>query len=153
MLLEQALSTPAENCEPQTVADSLRQRSNADAASSLRAEVSCDKMITITGHVLRELHIESQKPDMGQGFEYAKTYQLHFENNSNDFAIRESGTSVKVFKNFVEKPGGLDVGFQADGLSGGVLLGVTGQGGIAFFDWATGNLVRRIEVEPRAVSS
>ncbi|KAJ1299328.1 hypothetical protein OPQ81_011856 [Rhizoctonia solani] len=44
--------------------------------------------------------------------------------NSNDFAIRESATSVKVYKNFVEKQGGLDVGFQADGLAGGVLLGV-----------------------------
>lgn len=71
--------------------------------------------------------------------------------NSNDFAIRESATSVKVFKNFVEKQGGLDVGFQADGLAGGVLLGVKGQGGISFFDWATGALVRRIEVEPREV--
>lgn len=73
------------------------------------------------------------------------------KDNSNDFAIRESATSVKVYKNFVEKPGGLDVGFQADGLSGGVLLGVKGQGGISFFDWATGGLVRRIEVEPRQV--
>ena len=71
--------------------------------------------------------------------------------NSTDFAIRESATSVKVYKNFVEKSGGLDVGFQADGLSGGVLLGVKGQGGISFFDWATGGLIRRIEVEPRQV--
>lgn len=71
--------------------------------------------------------------------------------NSNDFAIRESSTSVKVYKNFQEKSGGLDVGFQADGLTGGVLLGVKGQGGISFFDWQSGSLVRRIEVEPRQV--
>ncbi|OAQ65840.1 coatomer beta' subunit [Pochonia chlamydosporia 170] len=71
--------------------------------------------------------------------------------NSNDFAIRESAMSVKIYKNFVEKSGGLDVGFQADGLTGGILLGVTGQGGISFFDWATGGLVRRIEVEPKHV--
>lgn len=71
--------------------------------------------------------------------------------NSNDFAIRESATNVKVYKNFQEKSGGLDVGFQADGLTGGVLLGVTGQGGISFYDWQTGGLVRRIEVEPRQV--
>ncbi|KID66906.1 Coatomer subunit beta' [Metarhizium brunneum] len=71
--------------------------------------------------------------------------------NSNDFAIRESAMSVKLYKNFVEKSGGLDVGFQADGLTGGILLGVTGQGGISFFDWATGGLVRRIEVEPKHV--
>ncbi|KAK2616333.1 Coatomer subunit beta' [Conoideocrella luteorostrata] len=71
--------------------------------------------------------------------------------NSNDFAIRESAMSVKIYKNFTEKSGGLDVGFQADGLTGGILLGVTGQGGISFFDWATGGLVRRIEVEPKQV--
>ncbi|PHH66020.1 hypothetical protein CDD81_545 [Ophiocordyceps australis] len=71
--------------------------------------------------------------------------------NSNDFAIRESTMSVKLYRNFVEKSGGLDVGFQAEGLTGGVLLGVTGQGGISFFDWATGGLVRRIEVEPKQV--
>lgn len=74
--------------------------------------------------------------------------------NSNDFAIRESPTSVKVYKNFNEKSGGLDVGFQAEGLTGGVLLGVKGQGGVSFFDWATGGLVRtvRMEAEPRQVS-
>jgi coatomer subunit beta' len=58
---------------------------------------------------------------------------------------------IKVYKNFVEKSGGLDIPFQADGLTGGVLLGVRGQGGISFYDWATGGLVRRIEVEPRQV--
>ncbi|KAI0478425.1 coatomer WD associated region-domain-containing protein [Xylariaceae sp. FL0804] len=71
--------------------------------------------------------------------------------NSNDFAIRESPTSVKVYKNFIEKTGGLDIPFQADGLTGGVLLGVKGQGGVSFYDWATGSLVRRIEVDPRQV--
>lgn len=71
--------------------------------------------------------------------------------NSNDYAIRESATSVKIFKNFIEKPGGLDVGFQAEGLSGGILLGVKGQGGVGFYDWQTGGLVRRIEVDPKEV--
>ncbi|KAK0722654.1 coatomer WD associated region-domain-containing protein [Lasiosphaeria miniovina] len=71
--------------------------------------------------------------------------------NSNDFAIRESPNSIKVFKNFQEKKGGLDVPFSAEGLTGGVLLGVKGQGGISFFDWQTGGLVRRIEVEPKQV--
>jgi coatomer subunit beta' len=73
------------------------------------------------------------------------------KDNSNDFAIRESATSIKVFKNFQEKKGALDVPFAADGLTGGVLLGVKGQGGISFYDWATGGLVRRIEVEPKQV--
>ncbi|KAI9845277.1 MAG: hypothetical protein M1838_001800 [Thelocarpon superellum] len=73
------------------------------------------------------------------------------KDNSNDYAIRESGTSVRIYRNFKEKSGSLDVGFFADGLSGGVLLGVKGQGGVGFFDWETGGLVRRIEVEPKHV--
>ncbi|EFW99561.1 copi vesicle coat subunit [Grosmannia clavigera kw1407] len=73
------------------------------------------------------------------------------KDNSNDYAVRESATSVKIYKNFVEKSGGLDVGFQADGLHGGILLGVRGAGGVSFFDWQSGSLVRRIEVEPREV--
>ncbi|KAI9821191.1 MAG: Coatomer subunit beta' [Pycnora praestabilis] len=73
------------------------------------------------------------------------------KDNSNDYAIRESSTNVRIYRNFKEKSGGLDVGFQAEGLSGGVLLGVTGQGGVGLFDWETGGLVRRIEVEPKSV--
>lgn len=74
------------------------------------------------------------------------------KDNSNDYAIRESPTSVRIYRNFKEKSGGLDVGFQAEGLSGGTLLGVRGQGGVGLFDWESGALVRRIEVEPTAVS-
>ncbi|KAJ5273106.1 hypothetical protein N7478_008231 [Penicillium angulare] len=83
----------------------------------------------------------------GQGLDFA----WGSKDNSNDFAIRESATSVKIYKNFKEQSGGLDVGFQAEGLSSGVLLGVKGQGGIGFFDWESGSLVRRIEVDPKSV--
>ncbi|OAA64337.1 copi vesicle coat subunit [Niveomyces insectorum RCEF 264] len=86
-----------------------------------------------------------------KGFGSALDFVWACKDNSNDYAVRESPTSVKIYKNFVEKSGGLDVGFQADGLHGGVLLGVRGAGGVSFFDWQTGSLVRRIEVEPRAV--
>ncbi|KKY21872.1 putative coatomer beta subunit [Diplodia seriata] len=87
-----------------------------------------------------------------QAFGSALDFAWASKENDKDYAIRESGTSVKIFRNFKEKgSGGLNVGFQADGLSGGTLLGVKGQGGIGFFDWETGQLVRRIEVEPRNV--
>ncbi|KAL5343952.1 coatomer WD associated region-domain-containing protein [Aspergillus crustosus] len=86
-----------------------------------------------------------------KAFGQALDFAWGSKDNSNDYAIRESPTSVKIFKNFKEVSGGLDVGFQAEGLTGGVLLGVRGQGGIGMFDWETGTLVRRIEVEPRSV--
>ncbi|KAJ5501204.1 Coatomer beta' subunit [Penicillium expansum] len=86
-----------------------------------------------------------------KAFGQALDFAWGAKDNSNDYAIRESSTSVKIFKNFKEQSAGLDVGFQAEGLSDGVLLGVKGQGGIGFFDWETGSLVWRIEADPKSV--
>lgn len=85
-----------------------------------------------------------------QAFGSALDFAWGAKGNDKDFVIRESPLSVKIFRNFKEHSS-LNVGFQAAGLTGGVLLGVKGQGGIGFFDWTTGQLVRRIEVEPRSV--
>ena len=86
-----------------------------------------------------------------QAFGQALDFAWGSKDHDKDYAIRESSMSVKVFRNFKEKAV-LNVGFQAEGLSGGVLLGVKGQGGIGFFDWESGQLVRRIEVDPKSVS-
>ncbi|EMC93341.1 hypothetical protein BAUCODRAFT_237789 [Baudoinia panamericana UAMH 10762] len=88
-----------------------------------------------------------------QAFGSALDFAWASKENDKDCAIRESQYSVKIFRNFKPKSGdgSVNVGFAADGLSGGVLLGVKGQGGIGFFDWESGKLVRRIEVEPRNV--
>lgn len=88
-----------------------------------------------------------------QAFGSALDFVWASKENDKDYAIRESQYSVKIYRNFKPKAGdgSVNVGFTADGLSGGVLLGVKGQGGIGFFDWETGALVRRIEVEPRNV--
>ncbi|KJX96158.1 coatomer subunit beta' like protein [Zymoseptoria brevis] len=88
-----------------------------------------------------------------QAFGSALDFAWASKENDKDYAIRESQYSVKIYRNFKPKSGdgSVNVGFTAEGLSGGVLLGVKGQGGIGFFDWETGKLVRRIEVEPRNV--
>jgi coatomer subunit beta' len=76
------------------------------------------------------------------------------KDQSTDYAIRESSTSVKIFKNFKERPEGpLDVGFSAEGLFGGFLLAVKGNGFVALYDWDSGELVRRIDVVPTEVSA
>ncbi|KAF3921699.1 Xenin [Orbilia brochopaga] len=86
-----------------------------------------------------------------KAFGQALDFAWGSKDNSNDYAIRESVTSVKIFKNFREKPGGIDVPFTAEGLIGGVLLAVRGSGFVCFYDWDTGALVRRIDVVPNAV--
>ncbi|RVD90047.1 uncharacterized protein DFL_001030 [Arthrobotrys flagrans] len=86
-----------------------------------------------------------------KAFGQALDFAWGSKDNSNDYAIRESATSVKIFKNFREKPGGIDVNFAAEGLIGGVLLAVRGSGFVSFYDWDSGALVRRIDVVPNVV--
>lgn len=77
---------------------------------------------------------------------------LDFVWNSHDssaacpFAIRESGVSVKIFKNFQEYLT-LDLIYQADKIFTGSLLGVKLEGCISFYDWEHGKLVRRVDLD------
>lgn len=66
--------------------------------------------------------------------------------DSNEYAIRENSTTIKVFKQFRERPGHVDIGFTSEGIFGGQLLGVKGSDCVSLYDWATGGLVRRIDV-------
>mmetsp|Transcript_20959 Transcript_20959/g.34623 ORF Transcript_20959/g.34623 Transcript_20959/m.34623 type:complete len:958 (-) Transcript_20959:266-3139(-) len=70
--------------------------------------------------------------------------------DSGEYAVRESPSVIKIFKNFKEtrtfKPP-----FQADAIYGGALLGVRSGEVTFFFDWAECRLVRRIDVQPKEV--
>jgi hypothetical protein len=72
------------------------------------------------------------------------------DSSGSEYAIRENSASIKLFKNFKErrvfKPE-----FGAEGIYGGFLLGVKSISGLAFYDWETTELIRRIEISPRAV--
>ncbi|KAG2233384.1 hypothetical protein INT48_000387 [Thamnidium elegans] len=72
--------------------------------------------------------------------------------DSNTYAVRESTSRVKVFKNFKERAGFLPkLSYAAEGIFGGGLLGVRSNGFLNFYDWETGVLVRRIDVECKDV--
>merc|ERR1719190_249938 len=70
--------------------------------------------------------------------------------DSSEYAVRESSTTIKLFKNFKEKKT-FKPDFGAETIFGGALLGVKSVSGLAFYDWETNQLVRRIEIQPRAV--
>ncbi|KAG7154406.1 Coatomer subunit beta-like 1 [Homarus americanus] len=71
--------------------------------------------------------------------------------DSSEYAIRESNFSVKLFKNFKEKKS-FKPDFGCEGIYGGYLLGCrSSTTGLAFYDWETEELVRRIEIQPRQV--
>ncbi|KAJ1733772.1 Coatomer subunit beta' [Coemansia sp. Benny D160-2] len=77
--------------------------------------------------------------------------------NSNEYAVRESSTSIKMFKNFKEKPQPAmsalaSIGYSAEEIFGGSLLGVRGAGGtLTLYDWETELVVRRIDVDAKKV--
>jgi coatomer subunit beta' len=71
--------------------------------------------------------------------------------DSNTYAVRESNSSVKIFRNFKERSGLLNVGFAVEDVKGGALLGVIGNGFVCFYHWETGALVRRIDVEAKNI--
>lgn len=69
-----------------------------------------------------------------------------------DYAIRESTNSVKIFKNFKEHQTVVPGTASAEGLYGGNLVGVkASEGAVLFYDWETGEFVRRIDVSPKDV--
>ncbi|CAG8718134.1 1745_t:CDS:10, partial [Funneliformis mosseae] len=71
--------------------------------------------------------------------------------DSNEYAVRESTTKIKLYKNFKERPNALKLNFMAEGIYGGTLLGVKSTTYLNLYDWETGSIVRRIDVIPKSV--
>ncbi|KAF7269278.1 hypothetical protein GWI33_017733 [Rhynchophorus ferrugineus] len=81
---------------------------------------------------------------------FGSAQEFVWAQDSSEYAIRETGSSIKIFKNFKEKKQ-FKSDSTADGIFGGYLLGVKSAAGLSFYDWETLELVRRIEIQPRAV--
>ena len=70
---------------------------------------------------------------------------------SGDYAVRESISRVKTFKNFKEhKQVSLSLS-SAEGIYGGTCLAVRGPDCVVFYDWDEGELLRKIDVVPRSI--
>ncbi|GAA96135.1 uncharacterized protein L969DRAFT_84004 [Mixia osmundae IAM 14324] len=82
---------------------------------------------------------------------YGSALGFAWANDSNTYAVRETNTKIKVFRNFKERPGLVTIGYTASGVYGGALLSVKGSGFVDFYDWDNGNLVRRIEVDAQQI--
>ncbi|XP_071946200.1 coatomer subunit beta'-like [Antedon mediterranea] len=81
---------------------------------------------------------------------FGSALEFIWSNDASEYAIRENSTTVKIFKNFKERKN-FKPDFGAEGIFGGVLLGVKSSSGLAFYDWETTSLVRRIEIIPKNV--
>jgi len=69
-----------------------------------------------------------------------------------DYAIRETINRVKVFKNFKESKTIKPATSSSEGLFGGNLIGVKGgDSSILFYDWESGEFIRKIDVAAKEV--
>uniref|UniRef100_A0A8D2ZTZ4 Beta'-coat protein n=1 Tax=Scophthalmus maximus TaxID=52904 RepID=A0A8D2ZTZ4_SCOMX len=81
---------------------------------------------------------------------FGSAQEFVWAHDSSEYAIRESTSVVKIFKNFKEKKS-FKPDFGAEGIYGGFLLGVRSVNGLAFYDWENTELVRRIEIQPKHI--
>lgn len=70
---------------------------------------------------------------------------------SGDYAVRESISRVKIFKNFKEHKQVSLCLSSAEGIFGGTCLSVRGPDCVIFYDWDEGELLRKIDVVPRNI--
>jgi len=68
-----------------------------------------------------------------------------------DYAVRESISRVKTFRNFKEHRTLKPAVASAEGICGGALLGVRGPDCVLFFDWDDAALIRQIDVAVKEV--
>jgi coatomer subunit beta' len=82
----------------------------------------------------------------GTGFAWA--------GDSNTYAVLENKVKLRVFKNFKERG---DAGMKGagswavDAIYGGPVLGARGKGFVIFWDWESGDIVRRIDVDAKNI--
>ncbi|KAJ1070712.1 hypothetical protein K5549_003691 [Capra hircus] len=81
---------------------------------------------------------------------FGSAQEFAWAHDSSEYAIRESNSVVKIFKNFKEKKS-FKPDFGAESIYGGFLLGVRSVNGLAFYDWENTELIRRIEIQPKHV--
>jgi len=76
--------------------------------------------------------------------------------DSNTYAVLEGRMKVRLYKNFRERTGAGMKGsgsWGVEGLHGGTLLAARGNGFVVFWDWESGEIVRRIDVDAKNVTS
>lgn len=81
---------------------------------------------------------------------FGQAQEFVWSHDSSQYAIREGSSTVQIFKNFKEQKS-FKPDFGAEGIYGGFLLGVRSVSGLAFYDWETTSLVRRIEITPKLI--
>ncbi|XP_070685198.1 coatomer subunit beta'-like [Pempheris klunzingeri] len=81
---------------------------------------------------------------------FGSAQEFVWAHDSSQYATREGNSMVKIFKNFKQRKA-FKPDFGAEGIFGGFLLGVRSNSGLAFYDWESAELIRRIEIQPKHI--
>ncbi|KAK4053418.1 Coatomer subunit beta' [Microbotryomycetes sp. JL201] len=146
-ILTATLHATEDTPDGQQLAVASRELGNTEVYAQTLQHSPNGRFVTVCGDgeyiIYTSLAWRNKSFGSGVGFAWAT--------DSNTYAVREASSKIKVFRNFKERPGLVKAGYTTDGIYGGTLLGVKGMGFVVFYDWETGALVRRIEVEARNV--
>ncbi|PWN42990.1 putative SEC27-coatomer complex beta subunit [Ceraceosorus guamensis] len=135
----------ADVTDGQRIAAGSREMGTTEVYAQLMLHSPNGRFVTVCGDgeyiIYTALAWRNKAFGSGLGFAWS--------HDSNTYAVRESSTSLKVFRNFKERPGLISPGYSFEDVKGGALLGLLGNGFVCFYDWDTGALVRRIDVDAK----
>ena len=83
---------------------------------------------------------------------FGSALEFVWAQDSNEYAIRESSSRIKLFKGFKERNESIRTSYSAEGIFGGVLLGIRSNTFLNFYDWETGICVRRVDAVVKNVN-
>ncbi|PRP87029.1 coatomer protein complex, subunit beta 2 (beta prime) [Planoprotostelium fungivorum] len=82
---------------------------------------------------------------------FGSAAEFVWSNEANgEYAVRETSSKVKVFKNFKEV-GTVKTNFSPEGIFGGALLAIRSKDSVSLYDWQELRIVRRIDVTPKQI--
>ncbi|MBN3293053.1 COPB2 protein, partial [Polypterus senegalus] len=81
---------------------------------------------------------------------FGSAQEFVWAHESSEFAVRESNSVVRIFKNFKEKKS-FKPDIDAKGIHGGFLLGVQSVNCLAFYGWDNTELIQQIEIQPKHI--
>jgi len=81
---------------------------------------------------------------------FGQALEVVWSSDSSLFAVRESTSKIKIFKNFKEV-NSFRPNYSPEGIFGGNLLGVKDNGFVCLYDWEECKCIRKIDVVPKNI--
>jgi len=81
---------------------------------------------------------------------FGQALEFVWAGDSGEYAVRESTSKIKIFKNFKETKS-FRPNFNAEGIFGGSLLAIKSRDFVCFTDWEENKIVRKIDVVPKNI--